>query len=344
MSILDQLKERVSQMQSSVSELAQRLVEVQETLGQLVLEEQNESERSAFSRDTDNAGEADGSDSSDERNDRFIRSENGLTPAQKDDVQFFLNADWPKSEIAQLFGYTNARTFSAIKKKVMTEDEFEQRRRDMSGEFSSFSLRVQAMPKLRALLGVVDVDDDDDNNSSNSSNNNDSDDDDDNDDGVVVTTSESLLMTGMPPSGWSDADTAVPLTPPPPRSTKAPPTTKKLSSTPLSAVVMKPAPTSESKLSKKRKTSSNAASALPPTATPTTRTRRRSAPTSEALAVAAAPKEFAHLEEIADSSGYGALFLPEATDFFKTSKDWTISFDGTYRWVADMQFYVRVKK
>ena len=348
MSILNELKLRVSRIQSAVSEIAQQLAEAQEAL--VRFEERDASERSP-SRDADDASEADGSNGSDERNDRFYRSENGLTAAQKDDVTFLLNAGWRNSDIAELYQMNSTRALSAIKKKGMTKDAFQQRRSDMCAEFSSFSSRVQAVPKLRALLGVDDDDDNNNSSSSNSSSSNNSDNKNvaDDDEGLVVTTNSASLLTGMPPSGWSDADadSALPLTPPP-RSSKTPPATKKRSSAPppLSAVELKPAPTSASKLSKKRKmaTSKAAASAPPPPpAALSTRPRRRSAP-SAVLAATAAPKEFALLEEVAGSSGFGALFLPEATDFFKTSSDWKISFDGTYRWVADDQFYVQVKK
>jgi hypothetical protein len=341
MSILDELKLRVSRLQSAVSEIAQQLAEAQEALVRF--------EECGPSRDADDASEADGSNGSDERNDRFYRSENGLTAAEKDDVTFLLNAGWPNSDIAELYQMNSTRALSAIKKKGMTTDAFQQRRSDMCAEFSSFSSRVQAVPKLRALLGV---DDDDDNNNSSSSNSSSSNNSDnksiaDDDEELVVTSKSASLLTGMPPSGWSDADadSALPLTPPP-RSTKTPPSTKKRSSAPpLSAVVLKPAPTSASKLSKKRKTATlkAAASAAPPPGALSTRPRRRSAP-SAVLAATAAPKEFALLEEVAGSSGFGALFLPEATDFFKTSNDWKIFFDGTYRWVADEKFYVQVKK
>ena len=343
MSILDELKLRVSRMQSAVSEIAQQLAETQEALVRF--------EERGPSRDADDASEADGSNGSDERNDRFYRSENGLTAAQKDDVTFLLNAGWRNSDIADLYQMNSTRALSAIKKKGMTTDAFQQRRSDMCAEFSSFSSRVQAVPKLRALLGVDD-DDDNNNSSSNSSSSNNSDNKSvaDDDEEVIVTTNSAPLLTDMPPSGWSDADadSALPLTPPP-RSSKTPPATKKRSSAPppLSAVELKPAPTSASKLSKKRKTATSKAAASappPPPAALSTRPRRRSAPSSAALAATAAPKEFALLEEVAGSSGFGALFLPEATDFFKTSSDWKIFFDGTYRWVADEQFYVQVKK
>jgi hypothetical protein len=348
MSILNELKLRVSRIQSAVSEIAQQLAEAQEAL--VRFEERDASERSP-SRDADDASEADGSNGSDERNDRFYRSENGLTAAQKDDVTFLLNAGWRNSDIAELYQMNSTRALSAIKKKGMTKDAFQQCRSDMLSEFTSFSSRVQATQKLRALLGVDDDDDNNNssNNSSSSSNNSDNKSAADDDEEVIVTTNSASLLTGMPPSGWSDADadSALPLTPPP-RSSKTPPATKKRSSAPppLSAVELKPAPTSASKLSKKRKmaTSKAAASAPPPPpAALSTRPRRRSAP-SAVLAATAAPKEFALLEEVAGSSGFGALFLPEATDFFKTSSDWKISFDGTYRWVADDQFYVQVKK